>query len=274
MATRMGGAPLGFDVYRVPSKFISWALTQANRSPKYHVLRMGAEVNTRRRAPQVVIESPPMLLEPPGLFHTHRWQFTAGRGVSSIIRTSRVASITLKAKGSSPGSTPIPGGRITIEGTVQAAVDPFLLIEQVTSWGSPVALDLRDLLVQELASLPNPDIEHESGTLQYPVRDFGYAASTNDSPVFLVTPQQADTLYRTINGLWSSSEPDGVDLAFEPVEMRLGDGEAMTFEFEIVAQEYSPAFVLVYVALSDKGDVQGWSEPMLFQGGQPFFLEG
>jgi hypothetical protein len=185
-------------------------------------------------------------------------------------------SISLKAKGSSSGGMPTPGGGVTIEGTVQAAVDPSLRIEQVTSWGSLVGLTLRDLLPVELASLPDPDIEHVSGTLTCPYADFDsdYALPADLSPVVLMTPRQVDTIYRAMHGLWSSSQPPGVEIAFEPVEMHLDQGEAATFEFEVLAHEDSPPFVVVYVALSDKGDVEGWSEPIVVQGGQPSFLEG
>ena len=266
--------PKTFVLNRVPSKIVRWALVRANKPATFEALKPGAFPNPLRQAPQTVIESPPVGLASAGVFHTHRWQFSAGSHRSPIIRTCRMGSASFKGAVTVPPSPHPPVASIGIEGTVQMAVDPHIRIEPVFPWPSSSDWSLRTLITDELLSLPSPSITHEVGTATQTPSEL-HEDVLLPSPAPTMSPREALPVLKVIEDYIQLEQSIGVEYEFERFEGFLDAGETAAFRMTLHVPTYSPPFAFAFAIIdTTTSSLIGSSEVALLMAGNIYFTEG
>lgn len=281
------GSPLPdrFTLYRVPSKMAEWILALRRKATWKQALLPHARPNPKRNAPQTVVESAPIPLASAGAFHAQRWVFTAGTRVSPMIRTARTGSAFLKAGVKSPGGPQAPSVHIGINGTLQAAIDPYLRVEPIFPWSPQSPLSLYELIREEIsASLIEPDLLVTDERPQVKPRsakkrplpiertEVNLAAS---APALYSIDFETEKYLGPINSLIYHDRPSGVEYEFEGFAGQLDAGSSGQFSMNLRIDRGVEPFAMAFAIINDsEPGIAGASEVVVVMDGNVYFCEG
>ena len=268
--------PKAFVVYQVPSKCVSWALGRINRPSRVGVSRLAPRLNPGRLAPKHVVESAtPLGLLSAGPFHMQRWQFDFGSHQSPIVRTGRMAAISIKAGLPTVdlgGNLPIG---ITVEGTLATSTDPEVRLQPVFPWSDQSPLpSLRDLLRLEFQNLPSRQFRHELGPRVEGEDSFlEQGIPTAPSPFVLARTDESLPLFRELQE-WLPQRALGVEFTLDTPTFSLDEGEWQNFTAQLRVAQGSQFLMALAAIDTSSNELLGVSEFFGLFGGRIFFSEG
>jgi len=267
--------PKEFQLYEVPSKAVEWALRQVRRRTRELVLRVPAVPNGFRRAPPQVRESAAaVMLASGGLLHRQRWQFSCGSHWSPLLRTPRMASITLSTS-SSPGYA-----TVGVTGTIAAPVDPQVEIHPVLPWvENDFRMTVVNLLAQEMFELPSPGVAHDVGSIPEIEGAAGFPEVAIPSPVVRSADgDDVESLVNVFSSYLPLDRPRNFEIELSTRSLFVQPYEEASFTATInpgTAGRWSMGFVALDV---DTKEPVAASEVILFEsdgsGTLTFFAEG